>query len=453
MRMIVARSEVTQTTVSAARAGVPPWLWFWVAAFLASAPAYLDLWRRGFEDLGLLRESTRRLQAVDPSFGRLNFLLYPSVLVEVIPTVALLLGLLVTLIPWLRAVYVERRFGLGPPAGLPAEVQAFLRLHAPNLQVKVNLLRPRQLAFVYPSGYRKATLALFGGFIKLWRSDRQAAEAVLLHEIAHYRRGDALILGTGSFFESVIKYALLYYLLFLVLPFAVLVADQLVSSRRELVDFGLASSTVWAHQLEQIATIDLPGILFTTLGYLFRIAGFFVLPLAGIWSAELNADWFVISQQQSIEGVSHGLGSFSTRVPWWRWLLFHLSHPPTRLRTWLLAHPGPTRLSGLLFLFPLGYGIRLLILHGYAITSYMSLASPWETIWQASIDNSVNYVVTLLPIWLAMTAVLLFWPLLARPWEFLFARESSATYRSDYGVYALAAAGVGVVYLLASLLV
>jgi Zn-dependent protease with chaperone function len=127
------------------------------------------------------------------------------------------------LIPQLRRHYIERKIHFVPPAlSMPLgkqliEIEDFVKSHAPDLKVQVNLNRPGRL-WIYLNGYRTATLAIFYGFVMLWKTDREAAEAVLLHEIAHYRRGDALFIGPASFLEIALKLDLIFYVVFIALP-------------------------------------------------------------------------------------------------------------------------------------------------------------------------------------------------------------------------------------------
>ncbi len=178
---------------------LPPWLWFWLVVYTLTFPTLIDSLRSSLNDIFSLEVSPVE-KTIVPHF----YLLYRLLNVpEVIPSLVLLLGILTIFIPWIRAAWLERHFDLTePPSTIPAlqAVSEFVHRYAPDLRIKVNLRRFDQLAFVYPLGYRTTAVAIFGGLITRWRSDRQAAEAILLHELAHYRNGDTLIVGAGSFF-------------------------------------------------------------------------------------------------------------------------------------------------------------------------------------------------------------------------------------------------------------
>ena len=98
---------------------VPPWLWLWSLFLALSIPRVMATWQGSLQGLGLLAQSVARLRALDPSYERLGFLLYPSVLQDVLPTLALLVGLTTVLLPWVREAYVEKRFRLRPITALP----------------------------------------------------------------------------------------------------------------------------------------------------------------------------------------------------------------------------------------------------------------------------------------------------------------------------------------------
>lgn len=190
--------------------GAPPWFWLWAAMFALYLPLTAAGWAQAIGQVGELVGTAERMGAAGSSASRWAFLvMLPGVLVEHIPSMALALGLLTIVFPRLRAAYLERRWRLKDASGETgtlAEIEGFLRARAPGLRLKANLAVPGALLFVYPAGYRQSNVAVFGGFAVLWKSDRAAAEAVLIHEAMHRRRGDALIMGPASFFENTVKF-------------------------------------------------------------------------------------------------------------------------------------------------------------------------------------------------------------------------------------------------------
>lgn len=229
---------------------------------------------------------------------------YAEQLTITFPLVALVCGLLIVMFPRLRARYIERRDNLATPPLLKslAEICGYVERHAPGLAVKANLSRPG-LLYIYPSGFRRATLAVFGGFVILWKTDREAAEAVLLHESAHQRRGDALFMGPGGLLETSVKVAVLLFVGLSLLPGVILSAtyvfenSRLMLQLRELqlsngeaaaVDFRPLSSLLWAFVMLLFSA--LLGLLLKSMGFATMVLMTFAQPLAAMWAAELNEE-------------------------------------------------------------------------------------------------------------------------------------------------------------------
>jgi Zn-dependent protease with chaperone function len=316
-----------------APAGIPPWMWYWSIMFTLNLPALFGALYTSYEVLNAYISSTERIRSIDPQAERLSFLQYPGFFTENLPGIALFLGLFTILFPRLRAIYIERRNNLmpSPPIKPLAEIEEFVRLHTPGLEVKVNLKRPGRI-WVYPNGYRRATVAVFSGFVMLWKSDREAAEAVLLHEIAHYRRGDALFMGPGSFLENAVKLTLLFYVLFVALPFILIAIDQKIqfieplkkmnAMNREISEIGKSvgletqPAPSYIPQLVVSIFISIWGLLTTTAAFLVKTTASFVLPVACMWAAELNADYFVTNQPRYKAALLRELSKKNGKITW-----------------------------------------------------------------------------------------------------------------------------------------
>lgn len=421
---------------------VPPWLWLWVAFFLIGLPGIADLLRGGVQGYTQWQASLARLRAVDPGYGRLEWLLVPSLLLDVLPSLGLLLGVAAVALPSWRRWYVERRYRLAAPPPLPVvdEITAWVAARCPAIAIRANLLRPALLAFVYPQGYGRSSLALFGGLVVLWRTDRPAAEAVLRHELAHHDRGDVAILGVGSLFETMIRFASLYYLLLYVAPVLVLIAAGALRLRHEVGALGVPADDLWSHQLRQLATLQAPGLATITLSYLFRVVAALAVPLGGIWVAELAADRRVAESFGGEEGVRLALAATGARrVPWWRWLLMRLSHPPLVLRGAALRARGILGGAALLLAFPAAYALRLVALHAYATLNYALVGYGAAEIGARALENSRTYLAAQAPALLTMGALLAIWPLAARWWAALWGGGARDIRRLPGVPYALGA--------------
>ena len=386
----------------------PPWLWFWLAVYLVTLPGQVPRWRA-------LGGHIHRLVG-NRSEGLLNAL----AVLEAVPLLVVLVGVVTILFPWLRGAWVERRFRLAVPAPAPVldEIREVVDRHAPGLVVRTNLLRSDQLAFVYPLGYRAAALALFGGFVRLWRADRPAAEAVLLHELAHRRQGDALLVGAASLFRTLLERWLLLYLVLGLGPLvAIWTADRVVAVREILALEALGVRTEpWGlvgHLARQFVGVFLPQLVRLSLALACWTASVIVLPLLAIWTAELAADRFVVQVQGTAGPLARALGLVRGARSWWEWLLFRMSHPPVALRllTARKAEAGRGLLL-LVLLFPLGYVFRAVLLLGLQMATHLETA-PLPDLPRALLAGAQTYLVTLAPVWLAMGAVLLVWPRLA----------------------------------------
>lgn len=419
-------------------AGAPPWLWFWVALFILSLKDLVASFQYTIETLKNVAASSQSLGQLDPAAVRFDALLHATALIDLLPPLALVLGLAWVLLPQLRAAWVERRFALGdPPANFPPllEVQSFLAEHAPALEVKVNLLRAGDLAFVYPASYLRSRVALFGGFFRLWKADRPAAEAVLLHEIGHHRLGDAQIVGAGSLFEAVVRHSPVAILVLLVFPVTVTTANgiyNLVAWSRQAI---IPLSTVIGHAIGQLFTLVFPGVILGAAASLLQMMNYLWLPIAGIWTAELNADRFAAERLGSAEPVRAALAPAAGRLTWWRWILLQLYHPPARLRRWAVADASERSRLLLLLLFPLTSVVKLGVSYLYSIMAMFP--SPLSE----SIPKVWGYLVAALPTqapkWAAMAGLLLVWPLLQPYWERFFARDRWAVrpvYQPSYGI-------------------
>jgi hypothetical protein len=318
-------------------------------------------------------------------------------------------------------------------------METFLQQHAPGIHIKTNMLRTDQLAFVYPRGYHKTGIALFGSLFRLWRSDRQTAEAILLHEVAHCRHGDALVIGVGSFFEAVVRNFIVLYLLFCFLPLSWSFASQSIDA--------LQSGIPFAHKLQQIFTIILPGSFLQLLGLLGGLASVFVLPIIAIWSAEFNADRFVINQQKSSFDLLQALNKISLPLSIFSWILFRLTHPPIKMRKWA-AEPRLGKFLLVLLLFPVAYFAKLLALIIRALSGYLPIYRDFAEIFVQLADNIKTYFAAIAPIWCAMAVFFLLWPFMSIYWEQYFGRSRGTQSFGTYAAYLLSALIVGLPALL-----
>ena len=296
---------------------------------------------------------------------------------------------------------------------------------------------------MYPLGYRSAALAVFAGLIKLWCSDRQAAEAVLLHEIAHYRSGDTHIIGTGSFFEWLMKSWLFVYLMFVCLPLVATTIDMSIQTIQDLhqIDQLTNPNASLLPAIVQVIQLDLPntllGLVILLLVTLFWFAATLAFPLAAIWCAELSADQFVVERKCSPDALARALTRLPVKVSPWRWLLFRMSHPPDRVRRWILLQSQGTEGSlRLLLLFPLAFFIRLLALVGWALSAYLSSVISGHETWNhvamlLTTDIKFN-LEAFAPQALAIAVLFLLWPAIEGYWQRFFGGKKSLPNSFNY---------------------
>jgi hypothetical protein len=404
---------------------LPPWLWVWFAYYIYKLPALIDLLK---ENLGSFLFSTDPTYATITLISRFKLLNAPFW----IPSIFLFLGTLSVLFPHVRTYYVEEKFKLTENyARIPAiiEIEDFLKLHAPNLKIKTNLLSQSEEVFVYPIGYRKTGIAIFGKFIKSWRSDKGDSQEILLHEIGHYRNGDALIIGAGSFFEFVVKHSIGIIAFFFLIQIPLVFIDLAGSTKHNM----LSPKLFFTYGITD------PIVIF------FYTLALFTLPIAGIWSAELNADRFMLTSKIiSFENPLKVIGKLKKESSLKRWLLSQITHPPNSLRQWMAVHSIEEK-SVLLFLFfyPISYFFQLLMIIMCASSSYLILF----LFGTKNIQELSNYLKPIIidclrggsSIWLLLSIGVILWPILAVYWVRCFSGLCETYNLSSYKSYFLSA--------------
>lgn len=373
---------------TARRAGVPPaplppWPLLWAVAYALAVPAIVAGWSVSFAQLSDGDQFDPDVVG-SPSFT----LLRVFTALGFLPDVLLFLGLLTVLAPRARAVMVERRCGLTRPTRLVLdEIEEFLAAHGAPVEVRANLARAGRLVRVYPADLHRSRIAIFGPFVVLWRRDRRAAEAMLLHEIAHLRTGDQLLLGIGSPFVALVNLWLPLVLVAAVVPFVGFVL------------IGYPTAVPLGAQLVLLLT-EVPRTL--------------LLPVAALWAAELSADLHVAQCGRSADlfralESQHPAGRRHGRV------LVRLSHPPTRLRRWVLDG-GTSRDIALLSGWPLvSLPLLVLIIVGAVPAWLLTGVNPADVV-ALAVQNTGRFLLDNTRVWLPASLILLLWPLVAPRW-------------------------------------
>jgi Zn-dependent protease with chaperone function len=364
--------------------GLPPWLWAWFGWYLWTLPDRLTFWTDTLVPLAVGRDVDPLVEA-QPGY----WLVQLTQSTRLVAELAILLGVAAVAVPHVRARWVERRFRLGPPVPTPggavAEILGFVDHHAATVDVRVNLRRSDQLAFVYPRGYRRAGLAVFGGLVKLWRADRNAAEAVLLHELAHVARGDHHVSGAGSTFSFAVRVSVPVFGLLAAMP--LVISDPL----------GLVRGFVWFDPLAVLSAL--------------------LLPVVALWLNEVEADRVVVATGRgaALDGIL-ARRSRTRRRPW-SWLLHRLAHPPPSLRR--AAASGADRAGWRVSLRCAYPAARVGALMPIAIGAVLALSSDIEWSGLDGLEGAYDLVLDRLPsvgrLLLVDAALLVAWPFVAVP--------------------------------------
>ncbi len=374
----------TQSRRSAGAAALPPWLWVWLLGFLIAAMPY---------EISLLRSASVTLFGGlrGGEGGGLVWVARLSLIFSVLIYAVILTGAAATMFPHLRGRWVEWRFRLASDSRpIMAEMQEWVSAHDPSVSLRVTM-RSDQMARIYPVGWRGARIAVFRPLAALWRRDREAAQAILLHEVGHRRRGDQLIVGLGSPFVWLMRIWVPAYLLLVLIPVTVYLAANGSALAPFAAVYGVSLAVV------------VPGEVF--------------LPVTALWLAELGAD------QVAAQAIGPGavrqalLAATGPRAPVAARALALLSHPPRRLRL-RLAAPRPGDTARLAAVWPVAVVAWLLVLPAALTVPTVVLLGLPSSLTEIVVKIDVRQLLSYSrPLLIATAAVLLAWPLLAYHWE------------------------------------
>ncbi|TMC23473.1 MAG: DUF4352 domain-containing protein [Chloroflexi bacterium] len=425
---------------------LPPWLWFWLAIYILGLPAVVDRFKKNLLILFTGIDSPN-LPPLDRQLGR------PYTVVELLLDLTLTLGVLLVFLPRIRTVFLQRKYGLTEPQFLSPEqtlpetsqtlqaVSQFLRAYAPSVTLTYNangqVMRDR--AFVYPIGYRRTGIALSGRLLTLWNTDQQAAEAILLHEIEHYRHGDMFVIGAGSFLETIIKRWFLLIVIFNLVPLTLGFLIRTITSIQELLAIGADPWSILVYNIQLFFILYIPSMLLEFLVSFFWTTALFTNVVMAIWCAEINADRFVIDTTQSTQVLEKAMAQHAVSTTWWRWLWSGIHHPPPALRRWLAQRSQSTGgLVLLLLLFPAAAFIKLIFLCGWALSFFLTFLYTGTSVGYivGTLGNDIVYFLeALVPVWLVMAVLMALWPVLTRYWERIFTHTASRPVQASYRAY------------------
>ena len=240
---------------------------------------------------------------------------------------------------------------------------------------------------------------------------------MLLHEIAHVRAGDHLLLGLGSPFVGFVN-----------LWFPVLVLTGVVP----LIGFGLA-------QYPTTASLGAQLVLMVSL-----VPRTLLLPVAALWCAELAADRAAVAAGLRA-GLLTAMNATHRGGGRRRGALLHLSHPPAALRRRAL-HIGYGRDVLMLVAWPLTSLVLLVVIVVQAaLAGWLNGASAPDIVAQLR-EGSTGFLVDNALLWVPSIVLLAGWPALGRSWARWWSGAACAappTMARD--AYPVAATVVGVV--------
>jgi Peptidase family M48 len=419
--MTMTASSATRSRPTVTARAMPPWLWVWLAGYLlATMPLEISLLH--FTIGTYFGHESALPQVTGDGFIAVERL---SLAFDLMIYAVMVAGAASTLFPRLRGRWVEWRFKLAvDDRPVMAEMQRFVSYHDPSISLRVTI-QSGQMARIYPVGWRSARIAVFRPLPALWHRDRRAAQAILLHEIAHRRQGDQLIVGLGSPFIMLMRIWVPAYLLFVFIPATI----YLTAGRSFLAPFIAFSSIMQA--------VLVPAAIF--------------LPVTALWLAELGADQMAAhavgatAVRQALRATAGSRTALTARA------LALLSHPPRRLRL-RLAVARPAGLAGLVAAWPAALAAWLLVLPVALTVPALLLMGFPAALMGADLRAAMHVLLTYARPVVAATAVLLLaWPVLEYPWGRLWSAAPRPRRHQRWWPY-LAAASLPIGMLLASLL-
>jgi hypothetical protein len=301
-------------------------------------------------------------------------------------------------------------------------MQQFVDQYDPSIRLRA-VTGDGQMAGIYPAGWRTARIAVFPALLPLWHRDRPAAQAILLHEVAVRRHGDQFVVGLGSPLVRLIRIWVPVFVLLALAPLMVYVA----------LGNGLLAQAVSGRGAQ----------------LLLQPAAWLILPVTALWLAELNADQ-VTSRilgrgplRDAFEAARETRGSLAARS------LGLLSRPPRRLRL-RYAAPRPAGTFALLAAWPAALIVQLLVVIAGAMIAYLLISQSLKDIGTNLLAGTHEFLLSDRILIIAAIALLLSWPVLARPWERLWSPSPDPARQQAWRPY-LAAAVVPVATLILSL--
>ncbi|MFE9093501.1 hypothetical protein [Streptomyces sp. NPDC007264] len=384
--------------------GPPPWLWLTLGLLVTQTPAlaYWLTWTvaegRTWDGRTLDMPTTLALT-----------------LVQVLPLLFLLAGALSLVAPRRRGRYVERRYGLlapdhpdttspTTPDGADHDedgasdgcdgMRRFLAERAPRTELRISIRRDL-VARVYPGLRRSPRIGVFSPLLRLWDEDRDAAEAILLHELGHLRYGEQHVAGLGSPFTALVRAWPYLVAVFGLLPAVLL--------------FVSGVPAPFMHAQIVLVLLSVPKILLIMVG--------------ALWSAELAADRYA-AQTAGWRTQLRALNALQEHAPGG---LARLYHPPVRMRLWFAARTEQRVAQALLLLlWPLAVcAENALDLLG-ALLGYHLLGASGPVDATRTALSLARGQLTSGPQWWAILAALAVWPLAADVWQRLRGRHDTA---------------------------
>jgi Zn-dependent protease with chaperone function len=401
-----AQAPAVSDSRRAPRLAVPPWTLFWLASSLViTVPGQLPTWKESLYDLlGITAASSYAASGT----GVLRL----GEVVDLVPPLLLIAAIAAIIGAPLRGRFVARSYRLAPTAKpVIAEITDFTRSVAPGMEVRANVLRLDVSAFIYPHGFRRASLAVCGRLVQMWRRDREAAEAVIRHELSHRDRGDALLLGTVSPLEGLLRRWMWILIAFIVIPISVSWVAETTDFFRQV---GMPGTT---HKASQFLTLLLPGLLWALLASTAQLMAMITMPIAASWSAEIAADHHAAAHGRSA-ALARALQA--PRSSGFRhWMSGRITHPPTALRRALAQAGTVPQVLAALVIYPVGWLVQLLWLLIMAASAYAGEHEKIATIISAERANIATYAHSNWSLWTAALVVALVWPALTPAWRFI----------------------------------